>query len=171
MALINTKIVRRTNTLINLKYGKDFSYQEVMTFPSGAINRFRAELFKLGLGLFVMALKIKFLRYFLKNFILPSPGFGPSRIERENGFFNITLVGKARKKDGSFFKIKGTVYGDKDPGYAGTARMLGESAICLAFNKNDLPKVYGVLTPASAIGRILIDKLIDKGIKFKVDKF
>jgi len=168
MAMINTKVVRRTNELINLKYGKDFSYHEVMTFPSGIFNRLRAELFRLGLGFFGIALRIKFFRFFLKKFILPSPGKGPSRAERENGYFNITLLGKGRKEDGNTYKIKGFVYGDKDPGYAGTARMLGESAICLALNKKDLPKIYGILTPASGIGKILINKLIDKGMKFDV---
>ena len=61
MAMINTRIVRRTNALISLKYGKNFSYQEVMTFPPGHLNKIRAKLFRLGLG---------FMQKFLRNKIL-----------------------------------------------------------------------------------------------------
>ena len=171
MAMINTKIVRRSNELLNVKYGEDFSYQEVMTFPPGKLNRIRAELFRLGIGVFLMILRFPFLRYIFRKLFLPNPGQGPSRDIRERGYFNITLIGKGEKRDGSSFKIKGTIYGDKDPGYAGTARMLGESAVCLAKNKKDLPENFGILTPASGIGNILMNKLIDKGMKLEVEKF
>ena len=60
MAMINTKIVRFSNEIMGIKYGKDFSYQEVMTFPRGKLNLIRAKIFRLGLGLFSYIQKIKF---------------------------------------------------------------------------------------------------------------
>ena len=168
MAMINTRIVRRTNVLIGLKYGKNFSYQEVMTFPPGYLNKIRAKLFRLGLGFMQKFLRNKMLSFILKTYVLPSPGKGPSKYDRENGFFNVTIIGKGYRKDGTLFKVKGDIYCDKDPGYAGTAKMLGESAICLALYKKELPESYGVLTPAAALGKTLIKNLKQKEMKFNV---
>ena len=47
-----------------------------------------------------------------------------------------------------------------------TAVMLGESALCLALD--DLPEAAGVLTPASAMGRVLADRLIAAGHTYRV---
>ena len=152
MAMINTKIVRFSNEIMGIKYGKDFSYQEAMTFPRGKFNLIRAKVFRLGLGLFSFIQKIKILSLFFNKLFLPKPGEGPSKIKREGGYFNLTLIGKGIK-NGNNFKVVGTIYGDKDPGYAGTARMIGEAAICLSKHKEKLPKKFGVLTPASAIGK------------------
>ena len=54
---------------------------------------------------------------------------------------------------------------DKDPGYGATARMLGESALCLA--RDDLPAQGGVLTPASAMGMTLVERLRRAGMKLE----
>ncbi len=171
MSMINTRVVRRTNELLDLKYGNSFSYQEVMTFPSGYLNKIRAQIFRFSLGLMGKVLDNQILCYILKKFILPSAGEGPSKLERENGYFNVTLIGKGKTKSGQVYKVKGSIYGDKDPGYSGTARMLGESAVCLALDNDLLPKRYGILTPASALGKILIERLKDKGMNFNVGKY
>lgn len=46
-----------------------------------------------------------------------------------------------------------------DPGYNQTAKMMIESALCIALEENKLPKRYGVLTPAAAFGHVLIERL------------
>ena len=46
-----------------------------------------------------------------------------------------------------------------DPGYAATAVMLGESGLCLALDEERLPSRAGVLTPATAMGTALADRL------------
>ena len=48
--------------------------------------------------------------------------------------------------------------------------MLTETAISMILNEDKLPKAYGVLTPASGIGLVLIDRLKDKGISFTVEQ-
>jgi saccharopine dehydrogenase (NAD+, L-glutamate forming) len=53
-----------------------------------------------------------------------------------------------------------------DPGYGETAKMLAESALCLAFDK--LPRLGGVLTPAQAMGSALLERLQLAGIRFEV---
>ncbi len=169
MAGINTRIVRRTNALLEEKYGSKFSYREVTTYPKGFKSRVRAEIMRFGLGAFVGMVALKPTRTLLEKTILPAPGEGPSAKERNAGYFNFTLIGKGRSPNGESFEVKGSVYGDKDPGYAGTARMLGEAAISLALQRVELPKTYGILTPASAMGTVLLRRLQNAGMEFKVE--
>jgi hypothetical protein len=46
----------------------------------------------------------------------------------------VALIGHGKKADGESFRLRGTVAGTQDPGYGETAKMLGESALCLEFN-------------------------------------
>ena len=59
-------------------------------------------------------------------------------------------------------RIEGRIAADKDPGYGQTAVMLAESAMCLA--KDELPARYGVLTPATAMGTKLVQRLRAAGM-------
>ncbi|MEE2045378.1 saccharopine dehydrogenase, partial [Nocardiopsis tropica] len=52
-----------------------------------------------------------------------------------------------------------------DPGYGETARMLAESALCLAFD--DLPPVAGQVTTATAMGDALTARLPDLGFRVR----
>ena len=63
-----------------------------------------------------------------------------------------------------------TVLGNSDPGYSATAKMITESALSILLNKDIIPESHGVLTPASALGLIVVDRLKDKGITFNVDR-
>ncbi|MDB4991596.1 MAG: saccharopine dehydrogenase [Myxococcaceae bacterium] len=55
-----------------------------------------------------------------------------------------------------------------DPCHAGTAKMLGESALCLAVDRARLPARAGILTPACAFGEILLERLQRAGLVFQV---
>ena len=164
MSGINTRVVRRSNELLGFKYGKEFIYTEVTSFQKGIMGYLKSYsmLIFLGLTKFLMSFKPTF--WLLKNFYLPIPGEGPNREKRDNGFFKILLNGYV---DGNH--ISCTVTGDKDPGYSGTAIMLTESALSIILHNEEIPKKFGVLTPASAIGKILIKRLKTKGIIFKVN--
>ena len=164
MSGINTRVVRRSNELLGFMYGKEFIYTEVTSFQKGIMGYLKSYsmLIFLGLTKFLMSFKPTF--WLLKNFYLPSPGEGPNKEKRDNGFFKILLNGYV---DGNH--ISCNVTGDKDPGYSGTAIMLAESALSIILNNEEIPKKFGVLTPASAIGKILIKRLKTKGIIFKVN--
>jgi short subunit dehydrogenase-like uncharacterized protein len=57
----------------------------------------------------------------------------------------------------------GTVEAPGDPGYAATSVMLGESALCLALDRDRLPGRAGVLTPAAAMGTVHVGRLRSAG--------
>ncbi len=169
MASINTRVVRRSNALLDWRYGRDFRYAEVTGFPPGLKGRLGAGALAGGLGAFVAALSWGPTRSLLTKTLLPEPGEGPNRETRENGFFNISLHGRGSTADGERFDLTAHVRGHKDPGYGETAKMLGESALCLALDEAILESEGGILTPATAMGMTLVDRLRRAGMVFETD--
>jgi short subunit dehydrogenase-like uncharacterized protein len=165
MAGINTRIVHRTNVLLQKQYGADFRYSEAVLTGKDFKGRFAATATTLGLGAFMMASALVPTRYLLERFVLPKPGEGPSPTAQREGFFDLRFYGKT--VDGQSLRAK--VTGDRDPGYGSTAKMLGEAAACLAF---DLPATAGgggFWTPASLFGDRLITRLEEHaGLKFEI---
>jgi short subunit dehydrogenase-like uncharacterized protein len=151
MAGINTKVVRRSNALMDYSYGKDFRYDEATMSGPGFKGRIKGIMTALPL-LMMTAKPGSILKHFA-NRILPKPGEGPTKEQRENGFYNLRFYATLEDDSTAFVKVTG----DKDPGYGSTSKMLGESAVCLA--KDKLPEVSGVLTPAVAMGDALVDRL------------
>jgi len=169
MASINTRIVRRSNALADWHYGRDFRYAEVTGLSSGLRGRLAAGALAGGLGAFVTALSWGPTRSILSKTLLPSPGEGPSRETRENGFFNISLHGSGTGAGGDDFKLTAKVKGHKDPGYGETAKMLGESALCLALDGAHLESDGGILTPATSMGMALVNRLRRAGMVFELN--
>tara|TARA_B100000767_G_scaffold269871_1_gene292491 strand:+ start:7572 stop:8789 length:1218 start_codon:yes stop_codon:yes gene_type:complete len=152
MAGINTKVVRRSNALSGYAYGKDFRYDEATISGKGFKGRMKGILATLPLVVLMTAKPGSLLKRFA-NRILPKPGEGPTKGQREQGFYNLRFY--AILEDGSTGFVK--VTGDRDPGYGSTSKMLGEAAVCLA--KDVLPEVSGVLTPSIAMGDALLKRL------------
>ena len=151
MAGINTKVVRRSNALSNYSYGKDFRYDEATLSGKGFKGKMRGIL--AAIPLMFMTAKPKSVLKSIANKLLPKPGEGPNKEQRENGFYNLRFY--VTLEDGSSAMAK--VTGDKDPGYGSTSKMLGETAVCLAVD--ELPKISGVLTPSVAMGDALLQRL------------
>ena len=148
MAGINTKAVHRTNFLLGHPWGESFRYDEMQVLagpPSGAPGGMGG--FNLGAG------------------GLPKPGEGPTREERETGFYDLLFI--AEEGDGR--TVRAAVRGDMDPGYGSTAKILGEAGICLG----DTPRETtpgGCWTPASAMGAPLVRRLPAKaGLTFTLE--
>lgn len=90
------------------------------------------------------------------------PGDGPSAEQRHKSWFEVTMIGKAGP-------AKATItVGGGDPGYTETAKMISESALCLALDRERLPNRYGVLTTAAAMGPVLRERLMKAGMRFAV---
>jgi len=154
MAALNTRIVRRTNALLDYAYGADFRYDEAMLMGGGPLGLAKASGLSVGIGGAMVAGAIGPLRKLLAS-RLPAPGEGPSQRQRETGFFDIELFA-AHPSDRSK-SLRARVYGDRDPGYGSTAKMLGESAVCLAMD--DLDVAGGFWTTAAAMGAPLLQRL------------
>lgn len=168
MAAVNTRVVRRSNALLGHPYGPSFRYSEAMSFAKGAKGLLAAATVTAGLGAFVAAASVPALRSTLAR-RLPAPGEGPSKEQRDRGHFRVRLVGQvAADGEGSSKRLMGEVAGTSDPGYGETAKMLGESALCLAHDPPSTQLRGGLLTPASAMGMRLIERLRAAGMTFDV---
>jgi short subunit dehydrogenase-like uncharacterized protein len=167
MASVNTRVVRRSNALLDWAYGRDFRYSEVQSFGKGPRGMLRAAAMTAGLGGFLAAANVPLLRRQLEQRVLPAPGEGPSKEAREKGFFVFRLFGEGADGRGGALRLEGKVAAKGDPGYAATSRMLGESALCLAQDGAGKAK-GGVLTPATAMGMTLVERLRRAGMTFEV---
>jgi short subunit dehydrogenase-like uncharacterized protein len=159
MASYNTRIVRRSNALQDWAYGRGFRYREVTGLGSGRL----APVVGAGLagGILALAggLAVKPSRMLLDR-VLPDPGEGPSEAAREAGLFRMEI--HTTTSTGARYVSRVAAKGD--PGYKATAVMMGESALCLALDRERLPQRGGVLTPASGIGTALADRLRAAGM-------
>jgi len=142
MAAINSKNVHRSNALMGHPWGEGFKYDEMSVVAPGAPVAFDGTM---GPG-------------------APKPGEGPTREEREAGFYDIVFIGIA--DDGR--KVQVSVKGDRDPGYGSTSKILAETAICLVKDCAGVPG--GVWVPGAAMGARLIDRLEkNAGLSFTVE--
>ncbi len=149
MATINTKNVHRTNFLLGFPYGEDFRYDEMMLTSPGDAGKAAA-------NAVVELLKNPF------GAKPPRPGEGPSREEREKGFYDLLFIGEW--PDGRRLRLG--VKGKYDPGYGSTSRMLAETGIALL--GCDSPG--GIGTPGAFLGERLVERLRDHAaIAFAVE--
>ena len=148
MAPINTKNVHRTNFLLNKAFGADFVYDEMMLTGPGdqgeAIAKHVASTPMMG------------------GDNDPKPGEGPTKEERDTGFYDVLFV--AEYPDGRTAKL--SVKGDRDPGYGSTSKMISETAIALC----EIHGPGGVTTPGAALGEALVERLQkNAGLSFTVE--
>jgi len=138
MAPINTKNVHRTNFLLGHPYGEDFQYDEMMLTSPGEAGKKMAE----------AATEMMKNPFGAKP---PKPGEGPSKEERENGFYDVLFVADGPDGESLLYGVKGKY----DPGYGSTSRMIAETAITLLSSDAE----GGVGTPGSFLGEALVDRL------------
>ncbi|WP_306363153.1 trans-acting enoyl reductase family protein [Nocardia sp. CC227C] len=166
MAAHNTKVVRRSNGLLGWPYGKNFRYREVMSVGSSTA----APLVAAGLAGGIVATmaagavlsRVAMGRRLLDRMV-PKPGTGPSESARRRGWFTMRTF--AHTTSGA--KYVCTFAGQGDPGYQATSVMLGQSGLALAFDT--LPEIAGILTPASAMGDALTERLRAAGMTIEVE--
>ena len=164
MGPINTRVVRRSHALSSQwqrPYGDGFRYQEywdlgqTMGYAGAAMAAF-------GMGFFQSLLRVPGVGRVIEA-IAPSPGDGPSEATMDNGFYECRLVGTA--DDGA--KAWALIAGKGDPGNRATVKFVCESALCLAMQRDHLPggaTRAGLLTPATAFGDVLVQRLRDAGV-------
>ncbi|MEU4194266.1 saccharopine dehydrogenase NADP-binding domain-containing protein [Kribbella sp. NPDC026611] len=148
---VDPQIVAYSGRLLD-RYGPDFRYSHYAAFN-------RLPMMAGGIGavaLLATAAQIPPARKALLNRL--QPGDGPSAEQRARSWFNARFVGRGGGK-----QVVTEVAGG-DPGYDETAKMLGESALCLALD--DLPETAGQTTTAAALGPALRERLMRAGMTF-----
>ena len=139
MAAINTRNVHRTNYLLQQAYGADFIYDEMLIAGPGDKGKALADAIAGDRS--------------MGGEGGPKPGEGPSKAEREAGYYDVLFIGEA--SDGTL--LRASVAGDMDPGYGSTSKMITESALCLI---EDVPvRAGGIWTPGALMAEPLTKRL------------
>ena len=163
MAGANTRVVRRSEALLTQRqesYGNNFVYQE-HSFHKSLGKAFSSAL---GLGLLGLTL-ISPIRKIVRS-LLRKPGEGPSLEVQENGWFDCKYLVESEDAQKSLYRM----FGKGDPGYKVTSKFVAECALSLLEDPETLPggsEYGGVLTSASGLGNILIDRLKNADIHFE----
>jgi short subunit dehydrogenase-like uncharacterized protein len=162
MAVANTRIVRRSNALLDYAYGRRFEYAEQMSMGRSFVAPAAAAMATVG-NAATMALGS---RYFdrlpnkLVERIAPAPGSGPSERAREQGHYKFETY--TTTTTGA--RYPATMSQKGDPGYKATSVLLGESGLTLALDRDRLSDLRGVLTPATAMGDALMARFPGAGV-------
>lgn len=152
MPTIDPDIVLRSASML-AAYGPSFRYGHYLQHRSGASA---AKTAVGAVGLVGLA-QIRPVRTMLGN-LRPS-GEGPSEEERARSSFEVKFIG--RSSSGATVETR---FAGGDPGYDETSKMLSESALCLAFDRDQLPEHYGIVTTAAAMGDRLIERCRSAGL-------
>jgi short subunit dehydrogenase-like uncharacterized protein len=98
--------------------------------------------------------------------VLPKPGTGPSAAARQRGYYKIETYTTTTTGD----RYVATIAQQGDPGYQATSVLLGESGLALATDRDELSELRGVLTPAAAMGDVLMARLPAAGVSLQTAK-
>lgn len=162
MAAYNTRVVRRSNALLDHRYGRELRYREFVATGTSWAAPVTATVATAGQALLGVAVAQPWLAPVVDR-VLPSPGQGPSENARRQGHFRLEV--RAATTSGA--RYRAMVAASGDPGYAATSVMLAESALALASTRPD-GRPGGVLTPAVALGAGLAERLRARGFTFEV---
>lgn len=158
MAVINTKNVHRTNALRGHPWGQDFRYDERLLTGKGRQGERRAKLLARSSWLQERLLGFAPTRAFLRRFVLPKPGEGPSPEQQRKGRYEIVFYGATA--DGQ--RLAARVKGQGDPGYGSTSKLISEAALCLLQDISREMTPGGVWTPGAAKGMALVRRLQER---------
>jgi short subunit dehydrogenase-like uncharacterized protein len=147
-------------------YGSEFVYQEYQKF-NRPFARIKAATATAGIALFESAMWRPSIRRLPKH-LLPVPGNGPSENTMANGWFRCQLLGLSDDGRG----VSALICDRGDPGNRVTVKCLCESALSLISNTDALPGGYergGVLTPATGLGEVLVERLREAGMIIEIN--
>jgi short subunit dehydrogenase-like uncharacterized protein len=159
MAPTNRWVVRRSAALFDAwgePYPAGFNYREFLKYtPPLAAPKAIGASAALGLAGLVLSVPPLF-RAILP--MLPQPGEGPSETAMDQGWFSCDVVGRTATGE----RVRALIKSRGDAGNRSTVKMLCESALCLALGEST--NRGGILTPATAFGDYLVNRLRAAGM-------
>jgi short subunit dehydrogenase-like uncharacterized protein len=169
MGPYNTRIVRRSNALLDWAYGRELRYSESMSLVSSRVLAPLASAAMGGVSAATLGVGSRYFRLLPRRLlerVAPKPGTGPSAAARERGYYRIETY--TTTSTGARYVARMEQRGD--PGYKATSVLLGECGLALAFDRDKLTDRSGVLTPAAAMGDALLDRFSAAGVSLQVDR-
>ena len=166
MASINTRVVLRSNALLDGHYDENFKYDEALLTSATNKGEKAAKRISTGTKVSMFMMAFAAMRWLAARFFLPSPGEGPTPEQQLKGCYDLRLLG--RTPQGGRVRVK--VTGDRDPGYGSTAKMLAQAGLSLRRDVDEGEVGGGFWTPATVFNDKLITRLIDyAGMDFELE--
>jgi short subunit dehydrogenase-like uncharacterized protein len=166
MASINTRVVLRSNALLDGHYDENFKYDEALLTSATNKGEKAAKRISTGTKVSMFMMAFAAMRWLAARFFLPSPGEGPTPEQQLKGCYDLRLLG--RTPQGGRVRVK--VTGDRDPGYVSTAKMLAQAGLSLRRDVDEGEVGGGFWTPATVFNDKLITRLIDyAGMDFELE--
>lgn len=167
MAPYNTRIVRRSNALQGWLYGSQFRYSETLSvgrsvaasIAAAAMTGALAWAFGPG-NKHLHRLPLRFVER-----IAAKPGSGPGEAARKRGHYTVETY--TTTTTGARYVA---TFAQNCDAYQGTSVLLGESGLALALDRDRLSPLRGVLTPAAAMGDVLLGRLPAAGVSIAADR-
>jgi trans enoyl reductase len=168
MAPTNTRIVRRSNALLDWAYGRQFRYSENMSLGSSSLAPLASAIVS-GVSKASFELGGRYFRVLPRRLVervVPKPGTGPSAASRERGYYRIETY--TTTTTGARYVAR--MAQDGDPGYKATSVLLGESGLALALDRDKLSDLRGVLTPAATMGDALLARFPAADVSLQTER-
>jgi short subunit dehydrogenase-like uncharacterized protein len=161
MAYVNAEVVRWSHALRSSRA----HHSQPLVYRESIVNKSFSQAFVtwMGFNIFGSMLLNPVTRYFLKRFVIPLSGPGPSVSDMENKHY-LCVYGEGLGAKGN--RVESIMYFPKDAGCMETARMLAEAGLCLGQQEADLPQEFGgggFFTPSTALGDVLTKRLVATG--------
>jgi short subunit dehydrogenase-like uncharacterized protein len=119
-----------------------------------------------GVGNAAVGLGSRYFRLLPRRLVerfVPKPGTGPDAAACERGYYRAETY--TTTTTGARYVARIAQQGD--PGYKATSVLLGECGLALALDRDKLSGLYGVLTPAAAMGDALLARLPAAGVSLE----
>lgn len=168
MAFINERVVRRSAALMPQLYGESPRVTEGQALPNVVAAALVSSIMALG----ALLLRLPPFRALVRA-VTPKQGSGPSDELCKNGNWRMDAVGVTQPaSDGKAHVVRAVAEDrNRDPGYWGTSRMLVEIGVAMATQEEELERAGclkgGFLTPATAGGSVLVERLNSAGMRFE----
>ncbi|MBD3615200.1 MAG: saccharopine dehydrogenase NADP-binding domain-containing protein [Gracilimonas sp.] len=166
MGSINSKIVYKSASMMHdtkFCYAKSISYSE-----HSSLGKWYNPIPFILVSIVLLSITVlgpkKWFRKLLQK-VMPAPGEGPSEKKIEKGYFKMTAF--ADDYEGNKTKLQMSYPGD--PGNKSTVFFLCESALCLLESTDKDSQKNGFLTPITAFGDALIERMTSKGLFIKMN--
>jgi short subunit dehydrogenase-like uncharacterized protein len=172
---LNPPVIHRSCALLtehDQGYGPDFYYRESVDVSGMTKNAFAQRLvaWVISVSPRNMLKQIQggsALSALLTKVVLrgnSNTGEGPREDLLDKFQYRIDIVARCADSDEAHVRVMG----QGNPGYRSTANMVTEAALALARDKAELPKVYGIVTPATGLGLAVIERMKRAGLTFEV---
>jgi short subunit dehydrogenase-like uncharacterized protein len=168
MGATNSRIVRRSNALLDWAYGRKFRYAENMSMGSSVVAPVAAAMGTAG-NAAVLGLGSRYFNKLPRRLverIAPTPGTGPSERTRDKGHYRVETYTTTSRGA----RYRATMAQQGDFGYKATSVLLGESGLALALDRDRLSDLRGVLTPAAAMGDALLARFPAAGVRLDTSR-